>query len=218
MPISVTEQFALLALDQARGKPYDRAGTALPHALAATLLVDLESAGAIDTATGDRVTAGAAAPDDPLLEEAWRSISEDRKPRRPRDWIAKPSRLVKGLPTTVYERLVAREVLRVDGHSAVLHRDRFAALDEHAEDDLVGALAAVLEGEREPSDGDLLLLALLPVSRLTSAVFPDRDRKATERRIDELVGAPVAGTASAVARSVAGEVAVVVAAGAAATG
>jgi len=218
MAITLTGDLALLALDQSKGRPYDRAGTALPHALAATLILDLQAAGAVELGGDEEVSATATAPDDPLLGEAWRSIDDDRKVRRLRDWVTKPTRLAKGLPRAVYEQLTEQGVLVHDGHTAVFHHDRYRELDERTGGDLVAWLAAVLDGDRAAGADDLLLLALLPPCRLTSAVFPDRDRRDTEKRIKALLADDdqASDIAMRVARAAAAEVAVVAAAGAAA--
>lgn len=218
MAVTLSEDLALLALDHETGLPYDRAGTALPHALAATLILDLQAAGAVGLGDDEDVIATGTAPDDPLLAAAWTSIDGDRKARPLRDWVTRPTRLVKGLPRAVYEHLTDRGVLAHDGHTTVFHRDRYRELDERPGGDLVASLAAVLDGDREPDADELLLLALLRPCRLTSAVFPERDRRDTESRIKALLADDdrANDVATRVARAAAAEVAVVAAAGAAA--
>lgn len=216
MAISITDDLALLAFDEDKGVPPGHAMAALPHALGATLVFDLQAAGAVDVGEDDLVTVTGAAPNDPVLAEAWQSIRDDAKVRRLRDWIEKPTRLVKGLPNAVYDSLASRGVLEHDGKHRVLRRDRYRELDERVSHDLVAELVAVLDGERAPDGDELLLLALLPVCRLTADVFPDRDHRATEHRIDELLAddGQAADVATRVARSAAAGVAAAVIAGA----
>lgn len=217
MAISLTDDLALLAFDHDKGLPFERAGSALPHALGATLVFDLVALGAVEVRDDDHVAAIGSAPDEPLLAEAWHSIEGDRKVRKLGDWVAKPTRLVKHLPRVVYDDLSDRGVLAHDGTTAVFRRERYRELDTRPGRDLVAALGAVLDGERDPTADEVLLLALVPVCRLTSAVFPDRDHGATDHRIKALLATdPRADDVAArVARAVAaGAAAAVVAAGA----
>ncbi len=185
--ILLSEELALLAFDEDRGVTYDRAGSALPHALGATLILDLQTAGCVELGEDTEVVAVGSAPADPLLAEAWHAIQDDSRVRKFRAWVDKPTRLVKHLPTPVYEHLAERGVLDHTGKSAILRRDRYRELDERPGQDLIGGLASVLDGERDPTPDEVLLLALVPVARLTTAVFPDRDRRTTEARIEALV-------------------------------
>lgn len=218
--IPLTSDLAQLAFDDATGVPRAAAGSALPHALAATLVLDLVAAGSVELGEGLEVVATPTAPDDPLLRSAWDSITADTKVRSLRDWVAKPTRLVKPLPGRVYDHLVELGVLADDGRTRVFRRERYREVDPAVEQDLVATLGAVLDGDRAATGGEVLLLALLPVCRLTRDALPGRDRTATERRIDELVREDGAGAAvdQAVTRAVARSVAAAVAAGVAAAG
>jgi hypothetical protein len=161
--------------------------TALPHAIAATLILDLVAAGSVELGVGGEVVAVGTAPDDPLLAEAWTSIDADSKVRHLRDWVAKSTRLVAHLPTPVYEHLTERGVLEHDGTRTLLHHDRYRELDGRTEADLKASLAAALDGTRPPTGDDLVLLGVLPAMRMTPTVFADRDHRATDARIKELL-------------------------------
>lgn len=218
--IPLTSDLAQLAFDEAKGLPFDAAGSALPHALAATLVLDLVAVGAVELGEDLEVVATATAPDDALLREAWSSITADEEVRHLRDWATRSTRLVKPLPGKVYDHLVEQGVLADDGRTRVFRRQRYREVDSDVERDLVASLGAVLDGDRAATADEVLLLALLPVCRLTRDALPGRDRTATERRIEELVREDVDGAAveRAVTRSVARSVAAAVAAGVAAAG
>jgi hypothetical protein len=223
MALTISEDLALLAFDEHKGRFYDRVRTALPHALAGTLVVDLVDAEAVEL-HGDKltVTTVGSAPDDPLLHPAWQAVADARAPKPLRTWISRPTHLLAGLPDPVYQRLVERGLLEDEGRSTLFRRHRYHEVDGREGRDLLAAFEHILDGEREPTGDELVLLALLPVCRLTSAVLPERDRRATERRIDDLLSVSEAGlpegarvarvTAADVAAAVAREVAVIAAA------
>ena len=181
-------------------------------------MLDLEAAGAVELGDGEHVVATAAQPPDPVLAGAWQAIADNGTPRTLRAWMLRPTLLVKGLPHVVYDRLVERGVLSSDGKTRIFRRDRYEEIDQRSHQELVASLGEVLDGGHVATGDELLLLAMLPVCRLTSAVFPDRDRRATESRIKELLAddADAGDVAANVARAAAGDVAAAVAAGVAA--
>jgi hypothetical protein len=216
--LTLTEELALLAFDVASGRPYQRSGSALPPAMAATLVLDLQTVGAVTLDDELRVHTTGRAPTDPLLAAPFAAIDGEAEARSLRTWVLRPTHLRKGLPLVVYDRLVERGVLADEDHRRLFRLQRYAEIGGREHADLVATLGAVLDGA-DPGTGDeLVLLAVLPPARLTSAVFPARDRRATEQRIgDLLAGDDVASdTARLVVRAVAGEVAAAVVAGVAA--
>ena len=218
MALTLTEELALLAFDEASGRPYNQSGSALPPAMAATLVLDLRNAAAVTLDDELRVHTTGRAPGEPLLAAPFASIDGDREARPLRSWVLRPTHLVKGLPLVVYDRLVERGVLADEKHRRLFRLQRYAEIGGREHAALVATLAAVLDGTDPGSGDDLVLLAILPPARLTTAIFPDRDRQATEQRIKELTAADdaAADTARLVARAVAGEVAAAVVAGVAA--
>lgn len=221
MALTLTDSLALLAFNPDKGHYYDHAGSALAHGLGATLVLDLQDAGAVELTSDDarKVAVVGEAPDDPMLAEAFAAIAGAGHPKRLADWVVRPTHLVKHLIHTVYDHLAAQGVLVAEGKSAVLRRDQYTVADEAPGRDLVAGLVAVLDGSAQPDEGRLVLLGLLPECRLIGDVFPDRDRHETAKRIKALLhdDPEAADSALQVARAVAAQTAAVVAGAVAAT-
>jgi hypothetical protein len=218
--ILLTEELALLVFDDDRGLPDALVHTALPHALAATLILDLVAAGDAELGEGGEVAAIGSGPADPLLREAWTSIRSDTKVRHLRDWVSKSTRLVAHLPTPVYEHLTAGGVLEHDGTKTLFHHDRYRELDGRLGADLAASLGEALDGTRPATGDDVVLLGVLRSMRMVPKLFPGRDHHATDARIKALLAddggaADVAvGVSRAVAAVVAGAVGAAVVGGA----
>lgn len=217
--LTLTSSLALLALDESSGRPYGFAGTGLPHALAATIIVDLLDGGFVEMDDQERLTARPGRPGSPLLAAAWESIRDDHQARPVRVWVVEPTRLVGGLPGVAYGQLVTDGTLEGDVSSGILHRAWYREGDPHQAAELLVELGRTLDGDQPAGADDVVLLSLLEVCRLVPTLFPERDAQATEVRIGHLVAEAGSGPhiGSGVEQAVTRDVAAAVVAGAVAT-
>ena len=181
-------------------------------------MLDLALRGRIDVMDGKVVVTEASPTSDLVLDALLARIAADPKRRAPKHWVTKAQ---KGARAAVADRLVASGALRRESRKVlgVFPVTRLPAGDPAPEAVSRARLDGVVLRGLEPDDRTAGLAALVHVTGLQRAVFPDSDRKMVKARPAKLAtGAWVAtavqkavqDTAAAAAAAV---VVVVVAAG-----
>lgn len=191
----MAEELVLLAYDDEAGR--DRTGYGVDAGLTGALLMDLGAAGCIDTEGKHLVATGRPAPDHPLLAEALGSISCSEKRRDAKGWLTRLGKDLKPLKDRVLQTLVERGILAKEERRVlgVFPDNRYPQVNPEPERALRERLAAVVLGERAPTERDALLIALLRPYDLVKRLVPRDRRREANRRAKELADQGIAGKA-----------------------
>jgi Golgi phosphoprotein 3 (GPP34) len=189
-------ELVLLALDETAGRI--RGGRPdLDYALAGAVLLDLALEGRV-TLDGARVAAGGGLTGDPILDDALARVTGERR-RRPKAWVPTLSR---GLRRRLVERLVLAGTLSTERvrmlwvFPAIRYRYPPGRLSAGAA--IARRVAAAVDGVGAPDPRTAALCGLVRVAGLDRRLFPDRPRRQTRRRLDEV--APTTGRSPPPAR------------------
>jgi Golgi phosphoprotein 3 (GPP34) len=184
--VTLAEDLFLLACDDETGRPF-----VPPHlldlGLAGALLFDLVAQERVALANEHVVVSDPEPTGDRLLDTALDTIAGAAKPHDPEYWVR---HLAKGTRGAVQERLIAAGVLRLENHKVLgMFPVHWAhEIDQRIERDLLDRLceAVVLERPADPETAALASLAL--AIELEWHLFPRSDRRAVQRRVQEIAG------------------------------
>lgn len=189
MELLLAEKLLLVAYGSdgtVRGK-----GVELDCSLAGALLLELVLDGHLEL-DGKVVRTTGSVPTRPLLRAAYDQVSG--KPRRPQTWVTK---LSKETRKRLLHRMVEIGVLEDVTYKSfkVFTRHRFPARDVAARDAVLARLRGVVLDGQEPDERTAALVTIIGAAKLERLIFPDADRRAVRRRIDEISDAPWAARA-----------------------
>ena len=192
----------LLALDDERGTVLPAAGIGLDYGLAGAIVMELALQGRLQV-DGERVTATGSATDDPLLDDALRTIAATPG-KTLSHWVRHLPGEMNGLRQRLLDRLVARGTLtRRDQRVLLLfHRNVYPERDARVEHDIRARLDGVLLRGESSDAATACLIHLAAACRVTDAIYPRDQHEAIRARMAELDDAGAAG-ANAVADMVA---------------
>ena len=144
-------------------------------------MLDLALRGRIDVMDGKVVVTEASPTSDLVLDALLARIAADPKRRAPKHWVTKAQ---KGARAAVADRLVASGALRRESRKVlgVFPVTRLPAGDPAPEAVSRARLDGVVLRGLEPDDRTAGLAALVHVTGLQRAVFPDSDRKIVKAR------------------------------------
>ncbi|GAA2217166.1 GPP34 family phosphoprotein [Promicromonospora sukumoe] len=201
MEIGLAEEYLLLALDDASGRPLlstQHLQLALTGASVAQLTLD----GALDVSDGAdggqkgrfRVT-GRSTPSDPVQREILGLLDG----RRPKDAIGKvgQGRVARTLRDALLQGLAARGVLREEQVKVLglFPSTTWPAHDPAPEAAVRERVLAALTGDTAPDERTAALVSLLLATDLTRKIYPDQDRRELKRRAKEIAESEWAGAA-----------------------
>ena len=182
--VTLAEDLFLLACDDATGRPM-----VPPHlldlGLGGALLFDLAFQERVAQVSDHVVGTDPAPTGDRLLDAALSAISQAAKPHDPEYWVR---HLAKGTRAVVQERLVAAGVLRLDDHKVLgMFPVHWAhEVDRRIESDLLDRLCEAVVLER-PADRETAAIASLALAiGLERHLFPRSDRRAVQRRMEQI--------------------------------
>jgi hypothetical protein len=192
----LAEEFALLA--------YDDDGSAelgtptLDYGLAGALLIELALAGRVEVVDDRVVVIDRAATGRPLLDQALARIADDQKQRKPKDWVDKLSKDLRG---KVLDGLAGAGVLerRDDKVMWVFPRTRYAAphgVEVPAETDARQRLAAAVNADGTVEPRTAALCALVKATKFDGKVFRDLPKDRVKTRLKEISEGDWAATAT----------------------
>ncbi len=201
MELSLAEEYLLLALDDASGRPL-LSGQHLQFALAGAAVAGLTLRGAlgvsddVDGGQKGRFRAtGRATPSDPLERE----ILDLLEGRRPKDAIRKIGQgsFARTLRDALQQGLAARGVLREEQVKVLglFPSTTWPAHDPAPEAAVRERVLGALTGSADLDEATAALVSLLHATDLTHKVFPDQDRRALRRRAKEISESQWAGDA-----------------------
>lgn len=191
----------LLALDDARGTVLSPAAIGLDFGLAGAVMMDLALHGRIDV-HDERVSTTGGTTDDPLLDDALRTIAATPG-KKLSHWVQRLSHDLGGLRQRLLDRLVAQGTLEKREKRVLLlfHWNVYPEHDARVEHDIRARIDSVLLHGESPDAETACLIHLAAACRVTDAIYPRDQHKAVKARIGELDDAGTAG-ANAVAQAV----------------
>jgi hypothetical protein len=180
--LGLAEELLLIALDDKRGD--DRSSWGIESGLAGAVLLDLAERGCIGEDAGKLVAVECEALDDPLLAKALEVIRAELGSDDAKGWVAKLPKRLEPLRERVAGGLVERGILEHERRRVLglFSTDRHPEVDPEPERELRESLRSVLEGEREPSPREALLVSLLECHGLVKRLVPKERRKAAGER------------------------------------
>lgn len=201
MEIGLAEEYLLLALDDASGRPL-LSTQHLQFALAGASVAQLTLDGALDVSDGAdggqkgrfRVT-GRATPSDPVQREILGLLDG----RRPKDAIRKVGQgsFARTLRDALQQGLAARGVLREEQVKVLglFPSTTWPAHDPAPEAAVRERVLAALTGDVAPDERTAALVSLLLATDLTRKIYPDQDRRELKRRAKAIAESEWAGAA-----------------------
>jgi Golgi phosphoprotein 3 GPP34 len=186
MELILAEQLLLLFLDDETGS--DHASSGGDPGLAGALLLDLTAGGALTEEDGELVAVPDTAPRHPLLATAHAAIEASDKRRDAKGWVGSLPKELKPLRERAAERLVEGGVLTEERRKLlkIIPTTRFPQADPEPERDLRERLRAVLVTERQPTQQEAMLIALLVPYDLVGKLVPRDRRKDAQRRAKDV--------------------------------
>jgi hypothetical protein len=188
MALSMPEELLLLMLDDESGRLQERAAPAGDYAVAGAVLAELALAGRIDTDPQRLWVTDAAPTGDALLDRVLAQLAAEAAPRDSRHWIETLGADADAFRETLFERLVAKGVLRrVEGRFLwVFPERRYPAVSGREEREVKARLLGVLFNDEIPEPRDSLLIGLCRAAGLFSLILTGQELDRVQPRIDQV--------------------------------
>lgn len=208
-PVSLIEEFLLLALEDKGGEFSRIPETSLSCGLAGAALMDLAIRGRIDSDLHHLWVVDPSPTDSAMLNEVLAEIAAERERLHPRDWIARLMPQALKLRSEAIRRLCQRGILRQEDHAFlwVLQARRYPV--ERGEERLEGKrrILALLFNHEIPDPQDTALVAMADACGVFERILDPgtleeaRPRIRQLRRMD-LIGGEIAHTAEVLNREI----------------
>ena len=201
-PISLIEEFLLLALEDEGGEFSRIPETSLSCGLAGAALMDLAIRGRIDSDLHHLWVVDSAPTGSAMLDQVLAEIAAETRRLHPREWIGRLMPQALKLRAEAIERLCERGVLRQEDHAFlwVLQARRYPV--ERGEERLEGKrrILALLFNRDLPDPQDVALVALADACGvfhriLDHGTFHEAGPRIRQLRRMDLIGAEIAHTA-----------------------
>ena len=208
-PVSLIEEFLLLALEDEGGEFSRIPETSLSCGLAGAALMDLAIRGRIDSDLHALWVVDPSPTDSAMLNEVLAEISAEPQRLHPRDWIARLMPQAVRLRAEAIARLCERGILRQEDHAFlwVLQARRYPV--DRGEERLEGKrrLLALLFNREIPDPQDVALVALADACGvferiLDSTTFKEAGPRIRQLRRMDLIGSEIAHTAEVMNREI----------------
>lgn len=189
--LTLPEELLLLVYDDEKGSTWS---TSLDTGLGGAVQLDLSLRGRVDVRDGDLVVVDATPTGEPLLDGALAEVAAASRPRPPKRWLGP---LGGDVRDATLARLVERGVLHREDDRVlwVFPRTRYPEADGGPEDRVRRQLHEAVVVGTTPDARTAALASLVRALGLRREVFPDADRRATDRRLAELAEGEWAGAA-----------------------
>jgi hypothetical protein len=187
--LSLPEKLMLLALNDEKGSIIFSASTALPYGLAGSIILELLFQNKL-TLNNKKIEILDESPiEDPLLNKAISLIKESNRERDVKHWVHRLERKLKGLKTTIIERLIAKEILRKEKNKFlwVIPVRHYPMSNVAPEQEIRTRIHQIILQNDTPTQQDIALLSLIKGCGLFNEVFKKEDRKIAKKRIKEIV-------------------------------
>jgi Golgi phosphoprotein 3 len=188
MPLTMPEELMLLMLDDETGRLMERAAPAGDYALAGSLLAELALEGRIDTDPDHLFVANPAPTGDALLDGVLRKVGDSPRQESSRYWIETLARDVETFRDTLFERLVARGILRrEEGRFLwIFPERRYPMISDKEEREVKARLLGVIFHDEIPDPRDALLIGLCRAAGLFALILSPEELDRAQPRIDQV--------------------------------
>lgn len=185
---TLAEDLLLIALDDDEGTVSWQRSDRLPYALGGALLMDLALQARIRSVDKKIIVHDPSPVGDEILDAALETIRGSNKPHDAKHWVNELGKH-KGLKEQLARRLVARGILREQGHTLmwIFHDQRFPTSDPSLEVSIRERIRDVVLSGTEPDERTRLLISLVRACKVTDSLFSKGERKRAEQRVNELV-------------------------------
>ena len=189
MPLRLSEELLLIALDDASGKLHDMPPRALELALAGALLLELADTGA---ATVEGTALHRHDPpdgNDALLQDVFGRLLKEPATTHLQQALARVSAASRADRLRLFQALADKGVVRQEQHRVffVLHERRYPVIDDCEEEEAKARLRGLLNvSADEPPLRDLRLLALVEACGLLPIVFSENEQNEHREHLNTL--------------------------------
>lgn len=195
--LTLAEELLLLALDDAKGTVPMSASQTLGYGLAGATLMDLTLMGRLTSDGKNLVVVDATPTGDALLDQALATIAAAKRARDSKHWVRALGTGIKRHREQLEERLAERGILRREEHRilGVIPSPRYPMDDPQPEMHSRERIRAAVLGDAPPDARTVTLISIAKACRLLDGLFTREERKATKRRVDEIIQGEALGKA-----------------------
>jgi golgi phosphoprotein 3 len=199
--LTLTEELALLALDDRTGEPLDLPPDALGYGLAGAIILELSLAGRVDTDLHQLTVINPAPTGDTLLDPWLNLFQATLPPNSVMFWLHELALREEEIHQKALDRLVQRGILRREEKRLlwVFGVRRYPTVDCAERTEVRTRLNRLILGNDLPAPRDAILLSLIHGCHLSEYLFADMDLKARMERIETLAKTDLVGREVSVA-------------------
>ncbi|MGF1453071.1 MAG: GPP34 family phosphoprotein [Opitutales bacterium] len=190
MPLRLSEELLLIALDDRSGKLHDMPPRALELALSGALVLELAEAGGVEISETSLKRFEDPGTSDLLLCDVHARLKEEPATVHLQQALARVGSASRADRLRLFAMLAEGGVVRQEEHRVffVLHERRYPVIDDVEEREAKARLRELVEHEpAEPPMKDVRLLALVEACGLLPVVFSSEEQEAKREVINRLV-------------------------------
>lgn len=205
LPLTLLEEFLLLALDDQTGQLYPLAPSALNCAVAGSILMDLTLRNRIDNDLRDMFTVDSTPTDDEILDPVLQmmALAPVLTPHPIAYWLRLLADEGEAFKEKALHRLEERGIIRRQNHNIlwVFGKRRYPLIDEKELREVKLRILSVVLGEEPPTPHDVMLTGLAEACGLFHFILSAPEATVASARIKQVARIDLIG--QAVAKSVA---------------
>ncbi|PZW50943.1 Golgi phosphoprotein 3 GPP34 [Humitalea rosea] len=188
MALTIPEELLLLMLDDTTGRLHVRAAPAGDYALAGAILAELAMRNRLDSDTTRLFVADPAPTGDALLDGVLSEIAGSPREEASRWWIETLARNAESYRASLFDRLVARGILRVEDGKFLwfFSERRYPVVSDKAEREVKARLLGVIFDDEIPEPHDALLIGLCRAAGLFGLILSPEELDRAQPRIDQV--------------------------------
>jgi hypothetical protein len=177
MQLSLIEQFALIALNDEKGR-FESDTTYLNNGLAGATLLELGLQNRIDWSKENLRVVDDTPLEDPILNQALQAIKSD-KPASISHWIGVLNANSSGLKSATLKKLQDKGIIeKHEGKTLwIFSYNTYPTKNEQPENKIRERLHDIIVGARNPEPVDAMLLGLIDVCQLRKEAFRTKDER-----------------------------------------
>jgi len=188
MPLTIPEELLLLMLDDTTGRLHLQAAPAGDFALAGAILAELAMQNRLDSDAKRLFVADPTPTGDALLDGVLEEIAASGHDEPSRWWIETLARNAEGYRKALFDRLVARGILRVEDGKFLwfFSERRYPAVSDKAEREVKARLLGIIFDDEIPEPRDALLMGLCRAAGLFGMILSPEELERAQPRIDQV--------------------------------
>ncbi|MGE3623361.1 MAG: GPP34 family phosphoprotein [Bdellovibrionales bacterium] len=200
-PLTIAEEFLLLALDDSAGQFYPLPRSTLDSSIAAAVLMDLTLLRRIDNDLRDMFVTDAQPTDNPILDPVLQimSMAPVLTPRPIAAWLHDISNMGENLQEQALRHLEALGILRREDKKILwmFGTRRYPIIDQKEQREVKLRILGVILRDDIPTPHDIMLVALANACGLFRHILSDHELEAAAPRIEQVARMDLIGQAVA---------------------